>query len=219
VPVIFRDIETHATLQLRDCGAWKYAGDESTGVWCVGYAVDAEPVQAWLPGQLIPEVFQIAATDPAWIVVAHNDAFERAVEERLLAPRYNWPLVPIERHRCTMAMALAAALPAKLEAVAAALGLPSKDTEGARLMLQMSKPRKPRPGEDSAGVYWIDDHAKLKRLIDVKLPNHLFGIGQRLQALEKRALDFDILRTVIGSLSRAGDPCQDAAFRPPSSRH
>jgi hypothetical protein len=43
-------------------------------------------------------------------------------------------------------MALAAALPAKLKTVVEALNLPIvKDAEGHRLMLLMSRPRKPRP--------------------------------------------------------------------------
>jgi DNA polymerase len=166
MPVLFRDYETRSTLDLTKVGAWKYAGDVSTDVWCVAYAVDDGPVKTWLPGQPIPEEFQIAATDPDWVVVAHNDSFERAIEERILGPRYGWPLIPIERHRCTMAMALAAALPAKLEMVAAALSLPfQKDTEGAKVMREMSRPRKPRPGEDPNGTYWVDDPEKLQRLI------------------------------------------------------
>jgi DNA polymerase len=165
MPVLFCDFETRSSLQLPDCGAWKYAGDASTDVWCVAYAIDAEPVQVWLPGQPIPKEFQIAVSDPAWLIVARNDSFERAIEERLLGPRYGWPIIPIERHRCTQAMALAAALPAKLETVAEALQLSfSKDAEGHRLMLQMSRPRKPRSGEP-AGIYWIDDPEKLRRLI------------------------------------------------------
>ena len=48
-----------------------------------------------------------------------------AIETRLLHPRFDWPLVPIERHRCTLAAALANALPGSLDAAAAALGLPS----------------------------------------------------------------------------------------------
>ena len=36
----------------------------------------------------IPEEFHTAARDPGWLIVAHNDGFERAIEERILAPRY-----------------------------------------------------------------------------------------------------------------------------------
>src|SRR5215467_10347263 len=132
--ILHRDIETRSTLDLPDCGAMRYAGDPNTGVWCVAYAVDDAPVKIWIPGQPIPEEFHIAARDPDWIVVAHNDAFERAIEERILAPRYSWPIVPIERHRCTMAMASAAALPASLDTLAKVLELPiRKDAAGARL--------------------------------------------------------------------------------------
>jgi DNA polymerase bacteriophage-type len=180
MPILFRDYETYSTLHLPDVGAWRYAGDASTGVWCVSFAVDDDPVQTWLPGQSIPKEFQIAATDPTWLVVAHADSFESTIEEHLLGPRYGWPLIPIERHRCTQAMALAAALPAKLETLAEALQLPiSKDTDGARVMREMAKPRKPRPGEDPRDTYWVDDPEKLRRLIaynvrDVELEREVY---------------------------------------------
>ena len=61
------------------------------------------------------------------------------------------PLVPIERHICTMAMCLAVGLPAKLSAAADALELANrKDTAGGRLMHQMSKPRRAHKDEDPA---------------------------------------------------------------------
>ena len=165
MPTIKRDIESYSKLQLPDVGPWRYAGDSSTGVWCIAFAVDDGPIQIWSPGQPNPEEFYIAARDPDWTVTAHNDAFESAIEERILAPRFGWPIIPIERHRCTMAAALANALPGALDKAAAALGLPlRKDAEGHRLMLQLSKPRKPRPGEDPDGTYWHDDPEKIRRL-------------------------------------------------------
>ena len=113
--ILHRDIETRSTLDLTEVGAWRYAAEPTTDVWCVGYAVDDDPPQIWTPDQPIPEVFLVAANDPDWIVVAHNDQFETAIEQRVLAPRFGWPLVPIERHRCTMAMTLASALPGGLK--------------------------------------------------------------------------------------------------------
>ena len=84
----------------------------------------------------------------------------------ILALRYGFPLIPIERWRCTMAKALACALPGKLEMVAEVLGLEHrKDADGARLMRLMAKPRKPRKGEDpNAGPYWHDEPEKIERL-------------------------------------------------------
>jgi DNA polymerase len=163
--VLHRDIESRSTLDLTDVGAWRYAGEATTGVWCIGFVADGAPARIWIPGQPIPEEFHVAARESDWLIVAHNDAFERAIEERILAPRYGWPIVPIERHRDTMAMALASALPAKLETVAEVLRLPvQKDAAGARLMRQMTRPRKPRAGEDPNGIYWYDDPEKLERL-------------------------------------------------------
>ena len=75
-----------------------------------------------------------------------------------MAPRFGWPLVPIERHICTQAMCLAVGLPAKLETAADALELVNrKDVAGGRLMHAMAKPRRARKGEDTGGVYWFDD--------------------------------------------------------------
>jgi DNA polymerase family A/CHC2 zinc finger len=149
IRVLHRDFETRSTARLDLCGAWRYAADSSTDVWCVGFAVDNGPVEIWQPGQSIPQVFGEAARDPDWLIVAHNDQFESAIEERLLQPRYGWPLVPLERHHCTMAMALAAALPGSLEGAAAALGLPyQKDREGRRLMLRLSRASEQEPSAD-----------------------------------------------------------------------
>jgi DNA polymerase len=163
--VLHRDIETRSKVSLKKVGAYKYATDPSTEVLCVAYAVDDGPVQLWLPGDPVPLEFLEAAADPSWVVCAHNDAFESAIEQHVLARRYGFPTIPIERHRCTMAICLALGLPARLGAVANALELVNrKDPDGERLMRQMSKPRKPRKGEDPPGTYYFDDPERLQRL-------------------------------------------------------
>jgi DNA polymerase len=166
MPKLHWDLETRSTLDLTEVGVRRYATHPTTGVWCISFAVDDGPVQIWFPPDPIPEVFFEAERNPDWTISAHNDAFEREIAEFILAPLYSWPLVPIARHRCTMAVALACALPGKLEKVAEALSLPlRKDPEGARLMRLMSKPRKARHGEDPKDIYWHDDDPeKLARL-------------------------------------------------------
>jgi DNA polymerase len=157
MPILFRDFETRSTLDLKDVGAWRYAADPTTDVWCVGYAVDDGEVKIWTPGQEIPEEFHAAARDPDWLVVAHNDQFERAIEEKILTPRYGVPAIPITRRRCSMAMAHAGALPGKLEKVILALSLPyPKDKAGGALMRRMAKPL-PDGG-------WLEDAVSLERL-------------------------------------------------------
>ena len=137
-----RDYETRSRANLAKVGPDKYAADPSTEVLRCAYAVDDGPMQLWKPGDPVPPEFIEAARNPNWIVCAHNDPFETAIERHIMAPRYGWPLVPIERHVCTMAMALAVGLPAKLSAVADALELANrKDAAGERLMHQMSRSR------------------------------------------------------------------------------
>jgi DNA polymerase bacteriophage-type len=165
MPVLHRDYETRSTLNLSDVGAWRYSKHIETDVWCCAYALDAEPVKLWIPGDPVPPEFIEAANNREWLVSALNDVFERLIGQHILAPRYGWPLVPIERHRCTQAKALSLALPAKLEKVALALGLEQqKDRAGHLNMLAMSRPRKPRKDEDPKGIYWHDDQERLDRL-------------------------------------------------------
>jgi CHC2 zinc finger/Toprim domain len=167
MPLLIRDDETKSQLDLKQAGAWRYSRDASTDVQCRAFAVDDGPIQLWTSDDPAPPEFIEAAENPDWLVVAFNDHFERLIEQHILAPRYGWPLVPIERHRCLQASALALALPAKLADVTAALNLEQrKDEAGHRLMLRMSRPRKPRAGEDRTKTYWIDDPESLAQLYD-----------------------------------------------------
>ena len=163
--VLFRDYETRGVLPLGKVGVHRYAADPRTEVLCCAFAVDDQPVKLWTPGDAIPVEFREAAANPNWIVVAHNASFEIAIEELLLAPRYGWPMIPVERQRCTLAMAAASALPGRLETLADVLELSRrKDVGGHRLMLAMSKPRKAHKDEDPNQVYWFNDPERLQRL-------------------------------------------------------
>jgi DNA polymerase len=163
VPILFRDYETRSTIDLRDVGAWKYSMHCSTDVWCCAFAVDDGPIKLWVPGDPTPAEFVEAAQNPAWLVSAFNDNFERLIEQHIMAPRYGWPLIPLERHRCTQAAALALALPAKLKTAALALALEQQKSSD-ETMRSMAKPRKPRKGEDPNGIYWNDTPERLEQL-------------------------------------------------------
>jgi DNA polymerase len=154
---LHHDFEIHSRIDLHAVGVHRYAKDPSTEVLVIAYAADDEPVQIWTLGDPVPTEFIEAATNPNWITVAHNDMFERLIALHILEPRHGFPHIPIERRRCSMAMACAAALPASLEKLAAALQLPHvKDKAGAALMKRMAKPK-----HDGT---WIEDPASLERL-------------------------------------------------------
>jgi DNA polymerase len=198
--VLHRDFETASEVVLKKVGVHRYAADGSTFIRCVAYAVDNEPVKLWTPGDAIPQEFVEAANNPNWLAVAHNAAFEMAIEQQILGPRFGWPAIPLERQRCTMAMSLAISLPARLETVARVLELQhQKDTAGHRLMLMMSKPRKAHKDEDPKQTYWFDDQDRLERLYeycrkDVESERELYG---RLQPLTLSEQALWILDTTI----------------------
>ena len=75
---------------------------------------------------------RLQTRDCPW--VAHGAAFERAMLEAILIPQHGWPVVPVERHVCTMSLALAHAYPGSLE--------------GRRQNSRPGEPKGRRQGED-----------------------------------------------------------------------
>jgi DNA polymerase len=160
------DFETRSVVDLRKAGVYVYAEHESTDVWCAAYAVDDGPVHLWTPNELCP-VGVMAAAYADWTIVAHNANFERTIWREVLHKRYGWPEPKLEQWRCTMAMALAQALPGSLDNCAAALGLAHrKDQDGYSTMLRMARPRRPRKGEHPDGIYWFDDEERRLKLYE-----------------------------------------------------
>ena len=113
--ILFWDFETRSIIPI-DVGAWRYAADPSTEVLCVAYALSDDEPKVWAPGQPVPNEIIEAANDPNTIIIAHNFEFERAVLTRILHPKHGWPLIPLERQRCSAAVARASALPGGLDA-------------------------------------------------------------------------------------------------------
>jgi DNA polymerase bacteriophage-type len=196
--VLFRDYELRGELRLDLVGPYRYCSDPATEILVAGYAVDDGPVRSWVPGDVVPAEAVEAAFNPDWRVVAHNDAFETQVEQQILSRRHSWPTPPpIERHRCTMAAALAAGLPGRLDKLADILELAHrKDAAGQRLMLQMARPRKPRQGEDGNGIFWFDDESRRNRLHsynvqDVEIERELYGKLLPLFPQEQKLWELD----------------------------
>jgi DNA polymerase bacteriophage-type len=123
MPVLHLDIETRSAINLERVSTWRYAVDETTEVLCASYAIDDGPIGLWTPGTPIPGPFNVIAIDPEWRLAAHNTNFEFSILRHLLAPRFNWPSIPIDRFICTMAMARASTLPGSLDGAAGAPGL------------------------------------------------------------------------------------------------
>lgn len=167
--VLHFDTETRSTVNLVKAGAHKYAKHFSTSVHCIAYAVDDGVVKLWTPDQPVPEPFVLAAQEIGWTCVAHNAIFDWLILQYILVPRHGFPVIPLERMRCSMAVVYTLGLPGELGAAVRALDLPEefhKDPVGAFVMKQMAKPRKARKGEDVEAVHWHEDAGRQETLYE-----------------------------------------------------
>ena len=74
------DLETYSSVNLKECGAYKYAESEDFEILLFGYAFDDGPVKVLeypTPETLYDDGFVKLLMDPRIIKVAHNAAFER----------------------------------------------------------------------------------------------------------------------------------------------
>ena len=184
------DVETRSVVDLRKTNLYVYFDDPSTDLWVLAYAFGDEEPELWWPGQPCPSRI-VKHVETGGLIHAHNAAFERQAWNKLLGPKYGWPVPMLRQYRCTMAAAYAMALPGKLEHAAAALGIQDqKDMVGSRLMMKMARPRSPRKNEPP-GIYWHDKPEELVRLgeyvkQDVRAER---GVSKRLQTLSDAELD------------------------------
>lgn len=208
------DFETRSTVDLKTAGLDNYARHPTTDTWCMAAAFDDGPVRIWTPSSPVDDFFiggtvrgHVVAGE---VVTGHNVAFELAIWNSIMTPRYGWPPLKPEQCRCTMAMAYAMALPGSLEKAAAAVGIAEqKDLAGGRLMMQMAKPRAQCercrgaggecPGCAGTGFIWWDEPDKLQRLYeyckqDVRVERELDKRLMQLSASEQKLwqLDYEI---------------------------
>lgn len=196
--ILHIDFETRSQLDLKSVGLHNYARHDTTDVWCMAWAFHDGPVRVTAPyhatGWDSDEHTEIVChLARGGTVVAHNAPFELAIWNNVMVPRYGWPVLKPEQVQCTMAMALAMALPASLENAAAAVGLDvNKDMSGHRLMMQMCRPR----STDGGKIVWWDDPEKLQRLYayckqDVLVERQLYDRLLKLSESEQRIWQLD----------------------------
>jgi DNA polymerase len=176
------DFETYSAVDLTRAGVYKYAADPSTGIWCMAYAFDDEPVQLWderepIPARVIEHLHRNG------VFRAWNAQFERVVWDHCLMPivgmapgQHSW--------YCTAAEAAAMSLPRHLGKAAEVLGVTAKDSEGAQLMRKMSV----------AGYEPTED--ELQRLFDyckndVVVEREIFKKTRRLDSTEQNVYWLD----------------------------
>ena len=114
------DIETSSDVDIRKCGAFKYAESEAFRIMLLAYAFDDEPVEVidLEKGKEIPLFLLQALQDKEVIKHAYNATFEWLCLNRM------GYATPIEQWQCTMIHAMYLGFPAGLEATGEAVGLP-----------------------------------------------------------------------------------------------
>lgn len=163
--IFVRDIETRSTVDLKKVGIHVYSTHPTTEVLCVAYCVNTKDPKIWVPGMPVPKEYGMIAEKKNATAVAHNVTFEMGIERNILGPKFKFPLITVEKNFCTQIAACAMALPPELGKCLAALNLKyQKDVVGRRTMLQVTKPRKPKKGEDPNAVLWHDDKERLERV-------------------------------------------------------
>lgn len=124
------DYETASDLDLKKVGAYKYAQHHSTRILMLGWAFDDEPVALWQPHrEAIPARLEQGIRDASVNKHAFNAAFERLITRHCLGIE-----VPPEQWRCTMVESFYLGFAGGLDKCLKAVGLPSKDARGNRLI-------------------------------------------------------------------------------------
>ena len=78
------DIETRSDIDLSKAGVYPYSESPKAEILLVAAAIDDDEIQCFdlASGEMLPEWFTAALTDPGYIKVAHNASFERVCMSR-----------------------------------------------------------------------------------------------------------------------------------------
>ena len=184
--MIHFDFETRSEIDLKKVGAFVYSEHPSTEAMCLCYKIDDGPVETWRRNDPAPtKLFELL--EQGALFVAHNIEFDANIWEHTCG----WPRIPLEQRRDTAAMVAAMSMPRNLEKAIAFLELPfPKDMEGNKLMMKMTKPR--RPSKTNPAKYW-DTPEMYARLVkyceqDVRAESALEKEVRPLSAAEEKVL-------------------------------
>lgn len=153
------DLETYSDIDIKKCGAYKYAESDNFEILLFGVSIDGEPVKVYdlACGDQLPDEILAALTDESITKWAFNAAFERICLSNWLKRHhpeyfygYSIPEDPASKYldprswKCTMIWSAYMGLPLSLEGVGAVLKLQDqKLKEGKDLIRYFCTPCKP----------------------------------------------------------------------------
>lgn len=138
--LLFIDLETYSSVDISDCGLYKYVASDDFEILLIGYAINNGPVQTidLASGDDLPEDFVAHLQDSNTIKVAHNASFERIC---FRAVGFD---IPIQQWLDTAVLAAYNGLPISLKQVSQVLDLVEKKLDTGTLLIKyFSCPVKP----------------------------------------------------------------------------
>ena len=141
---IVLDMETKSRVDLKACGADRYAKDESTDILCCSFIIkDTLQEWLWLPSSGAPAPDLVKALTRADTIEAHNARFDQLIYEYIAVDDYGFPLLDSDKWACTSAQCRVNALPASLDGATRATNAKhKKDHSGSALIRRMCIPNK-----------------------------------------------------------------------------
>jgi DNA polymerase bacteriophage-type len=221
-PWVVVDFESCSAANLKRTGAYRYWADPTTEALCLGWKTSTSRRGIWWRGDPCP--FPDKVFDE-YMFVAHNAAFERNGWE-WMTRELGWRPVPLQQWHDTQARALQLALPASLENLLKALGMPvEKDKAGTKEVLRFSRPDRKTgmlPPLDEAAkaritTYCLDGDVEQQWAVHRRLgwlPDHERRIWELSQEVNDRGirLDMDFVRAAQKIVDEASKPLA-AEFR------
>lgn len=137
---LYIDIETYSSVDLKECGSYKYVESADFEILIIGYAINDGPVITvdLLNGDNYPQEFLDHLHNPDTIKVAHNAVFERICFRRVGHD------IPARQWHCSAVKASYCGLPRSLKDVSKVLDLKDKKLDTGTLLIKyFSCPCKP----------------------------------------------------------------------------
>lgn len=165
---VFIDFETRSEADITKVGGWLYSCHPTTEVLCCVISladVAGNDITVLIKSNDLTHAHKCiggaaflrsCVMDKNTIFVAHNAFFEQAVWQNIMVERHGFPSIPVERWRCTRALAWAHGLPGNLDGATKALKLPQqKQADGKRLIKLLCQPQTNKRGARPAdGKFW-----------------------------------------------------------------
>lgn len=149
------DIETFSSVNLKDCGLYRYVESDTFEVMLFAYSVDGAPpvcVDFAHGEQLPPDILHLLYA-PDVLKTAFNAAFEITCLSKMLGiDRAEWA----KQWECTMIRGLYAGYSGGLDKMCRAIGLPDdrqKMKAGAALIKKFCVPRRPTKKDERTRIY------------------------------------------------------------------